>query len=421
MTRLIRRQPERSFAQRFVFAQMPVYIGITLQHNQSRTEMEYLADPFTWISAFGVTNFIQNIIRDEVSLYPSASLNILREILIETPQAIGSAFRPSVETQISTDNRTRRMVRDETRDRSRLQISIALQIWFPSIIIAYVPLLREAFMRQAIEYGWMPTFTKELLLRTRTSLCGKYFMKPNISPAIMSVFSTLFPDWVGTFADPDVWFNAPNATARSYYSLLQVIKQHPDSPLAITQVTTGTIPGLDSGYTTTMGSISLNCSRDLAPTDSWQLVVLPGHAYGTSLNSVHVIDALLFGQTFSLTSVITSLDFITNSIVIYATKSNFTNYIVHRAFGKITNHSSQHEVDQALTPNRNPSRQEDATPNGSPFTNVQSHAFLNVLRALLNELLSAEGISMLRPLLKLIMDRRNRQVIKQLFNNLSNI
>lgn len=398
--------------------------GTSIRPKRLFKQLFSLINPFAFYLIDGIFSVLLNV---EVSLFNEARHNILRESSISLPGLYPAAVRPAIEENVSINNVTRAITRDEQRERGRYSIGFAPIIWITGFLVAFAPEdIRLQFTTRALQFGDIPQFYSEVFKRTRTSTCGLFYIKPALLKFSQNAFLMKFPEFRNSILDPSFLYT--NNGIQNLFSVLAYLRNAEGNYVPFVKATIQSLPEINSGDTTRALAIGTeNITDPYSPyqtsssktswfTDSC-VYVTSGHAYGKTVEATHVVDSLLVMQIHSDTNDLDShkstiyknLSSVNEMVHVNATTMMACQHIVHRVFG--------------IEPNPSRDRRTVNTPKTEehsdvPTTDPSSNSFVNNIIDRLktsstNELRSLT--SLLKQLIPLLRIKKNKEFLQLLF------
>lgn len=272
-------------------------------------------DPLT-----NFNDFLTKVYSSEVVLRNSSEFNTFRETLLSiTDYPVFPIGKIDYSITASA-----------TVVKTKRSIALTPVIWFPMHFIAFDKQIRELLMSYISNGLPVPKLLNELMLRTRSSRCGKSNIIPGLNTDEIDGFIDIIAPYLkNTFLD--YRYLRTTQGLQSYINFLALIS----SSDYITKVSSDTLKTilLHSGHQTTQMSISI------LEQDPFSAQVMQGNSFShSSPSEIHLLDAIFTSQcAFDSSSQHISISFSSEITLSGHTLDSLANYLVKRCLGITTN------------------------------------------------------------------------------------
>lgn len=303
-------------------------INVLINPFQIFSQVGLISDPFS-----NFISFCQKLYNQEAALRSSSEFNEFRNNLL-----LVSGY-PSL-----------KIGKADAKSSSKSTIMfikhsapLSLVLWFPMHFIAFDSSIRELFQHFVSNSLQIPPILQELMLRTRSSRCGKFNIIPGLDTDSIDTFIDLVaPCLKNTFLDYR-YLRTPEGM-HSYISFLSLISSTDYTTKVVSEVVQNIL--FDSSFQTTQMSIST------LDNDFSTATVMQGNSYANgSPTEIHLLDAIFTTQKSfdsDLNFILTSLS---SSITLTGlSMDSISSYIVKRCLGITTNSLNLHEEHYVPTP-----------------------------------------------------------------------
>lgn len=311
------------------------------------------------------TSALQMIHSQECSKFSDPEQRFIREELINDPflrNVVGQRGSVAIDRH-STNQFPPALTRADQRQRTFESIPLCFVIWYTCQFVASNGANRSDLAVFQTGNRPVPTLLNELIKSNRQSNCGNFQITPTSSGLPQNVVSIL--DLQGTALDP-AYLSSPSGL-NALYDFFSRLNQYPGNyvPMEPYQHVE-----LQAGNTTTLNSISIESAPDVFTTSTTAsyggpnivekglapgstkvkqisltdgnypgvIKVLPGNAYGTSINGVHAADSFLLRRHLKDKSGIqVFIGQYSESLIPSSMTTNYALYVVMRAVMQIVN------------------------------------------------------------------------------------